>query len=586
VPECDSSPAYGRTSPVVFERQEELLRSLSELTCLRPGERDLPPEFRLQLQILNCAVHQRRLLQQMAEQQMRMAAQVEALCCQGNKSHELTKQHMEEVQQRFDQLGSQLLQQAPSEKTNPVVLEEVLLETDSQCTATHNLSQLSGNKAQTGRLEDDLQQEGLVSGASPIDVPSLERDTRLRRILNSSAVDVFCAAVISCNAITIGISTQEAIAWQLEHSGGSAAQPSAFIRNTDSAFLAFYCMEMLLKLAAFRSQFFCGDAWKWNTFDLLLVVSGIYDFVSEMVASGSGQGNDTSVTWMRLVRLAKMAKMLRVVRVMRLFRVLRMMVTSIASNFITLIWTIVMLFLVMYIFGLCFLQGLSGYLQDTPANAVPAETMEAIRIYWGSVQQSIITLYFTVTGGSDWEPLAEPLRHAGAFYYILFLFYVAFLAFAVLNVLTGLYAEEACKVSDRDDEQVLQELNDCQAIGEFRQFMMREQGSKDSHELFSWETFEQHFKDKAVQEFMKVVDLTPLECGRVFKFIDSGKTGRVPIENFIDGCLRSNGATVSLEVTALTVLVKKVSVELKNAVNSLAESRATTGSAESALADK
>merc|ERR1711874_391509 len=102
-----------------------------------------------------------------------------------------------------------------------------------------------------------------------------------------------------------------------------------------------------------------------------------------------------------------------------------------------------MLGLIMYVFGLCFLQIITGHIADTAEGNLDKQTFLAIEEYWNSVPQAIVTLYFAVTGGADWEVLAAPIRDAGEFYFILFMFYIAFTAWAVLNVLTGLYVDTA-----------------------------------------------------------------------------------------------------------------------------------------------
>lgn len=534
------------------------MKALLELTRLRPSERDLPPEFRLQLQILNCAMHQHRLLQQVALQQMQMARQVDALDCRWTRTQELTQQHLEELRQGFDHLGSHLQQQAQREESGPegfAGVEKVDIESESWELPTHAPPQT----CKDGDLKGGLQVEGILSHSVSVVSGSeriLNRQPQglLHKTLTGPAFECLCAAVIIFNAVLIGISTQESLIWQLEHVGGGQKQPSSFLVISDIACLVFFCLELVLKLVTFRGHFFCGDESRWNLFDVVLVVTGLYDFGHEAVISGMGKANDTSIIWIRLLRLAKVAKMLRVVRVMRMFRILRMMVTVIAINMMTLIWTIVMLFLVMYIFSLFFLQGISSYLQDTPASAVPADTMEAIRTYWSSVLQSLVTLYFSVTGGSDWEPLAAPLWAAGQLYYLVFLFYVAFLFFSVLNVLTGLYADEAGKVSQKDDELVVQELNGSRHTKEFREIItpLLVDG-----EFLTWTTFKRHLNDAAVQNFLSVTQLTPLDCKRVFKYM-AGRAGMVSVSQFIEACLRSNVTTTALELMRLNMLVERL----------------------------
>merc|ERR1719272_1489487 len=108
-----------------------------------------------------------------------------------------------------------------------------------------------------------------------------------------------------------------------------------------------------------------------------------------------------------------MVKMLRVVRVMRFFKVLRMMVASIIGSMSTLFWSILMMAIMMYMFGLCFLQAAASYLQDAAINGlVDEEVDQGIILYLSGCGQAAISLYMAVTGGADWEAIAEPIKRS------------------------------------------------------------------------------------------------------------------------------------------------------------------------------
>merc|ERR1719215_2183733 len=272
---------------------------------------------------------------------------------------------------------------------------------------------------------------------------------------------------------------------------------------------------------------------------------------------------DVNVTWIRLLRLIRMLKMLRVVRVMRFFRVLRMMVTSIAGSMMTLFWSILMLSLMMYIFGLCFLQIISGFLFDTAAADLQEGTLEAIMLYWNSVPQAIITLYFAVTGGADWEVLAVPIREAGEYYFFLFLFYIAFTAFAVLNVLTGLYVDTATKISEMDNDAVEEELDVHRRTKAFKDFIIEKEGLPEgSHQrpILSWSTLEAHQDEDEVLEFIGIADLASVdEYRKTFDRIDAHMTGKVELEIFVNGILESQLPSMKLEIMSLATETKRCS---------------------------
>merc|ERR1719329_1507732 len=159
--------------------------------------------------------------------------------------------------------------------------------------------------------------------------------------------------------------------------------------------------------------------------------------------------------------------------------------------------------------------------------------MGLIHQYWSGVAQACLTLYFALSGGGDWEPLAAPLREAGPVYYSLFLFFIAFSSIAVLNVLTGMFVDAAMKVVDVDESNVVQEKTNSPPVVKFRQFL-REQadGKGDIRE----DDFYAGILDDETIAFFRALEIDSDDAKRVFQMLECNKC--VPTEDFIDGCMR------------------------------------------------
>jgi len=418
------------------------------------------------------------------------------------------------------------------------------------------------DQRQSRRMEasvaKQMQTEGALQGAkagseTKLDGPSawcryqLPPTHPFRILITSNWFNLVCAVVISCNAATIGLQTQDGIVWAQQHVGDREKPQTTFLRQIGYFYVCFYMAELVAKLFCFRLHFFTNEDWKWNLFDLSLVVLGIYDLLGEV----GSQDKNANITWIRLLRLVRMLRMLRVVRVMRFFRVLRMMVSSIAGSMMSLLWSILMLLLMKYIFGLCFLQIISGYLSDTPKDQVDIATLEAVEIYWANVPQAIITLYYSVTGGADWENLALPIAKAGMAYHCLFMFYIAFTAFVVLNVLTGFYVGTAAKVSEMDREAVDREIKTNQRKKAFRDFVTQCEPPEEEQEgqTLSWSTLEEGRGNRAVLDFLALAGILSIEeCLNVFNRLDTSEIGSVDCDEFIKAVLElPSSRAVNLE---------------------------------------
>ena len=117
----------------------------------------------------------------------------------------------------------------------------------------------------------------------------------------------FCSTVIIANFVVM------VVEWQ-------ATRKLAWFAWADSAFLAFYTLELVLRATYYqRSLLFghCSIVW-WNWLDLLIVLSGIVEQVVLPVL-GSSLGGNVSLKGLRVLRLLRL---LRVARGLKLLRIL------------------------------------------------------------------------------------------------------------------------------------------------------------------------------------------------------------------------------------------------------------------------
>merc|ERR1712012_919290 len=77
---------------------------------------------------------------------------------------------------------------------------------------------------------------------------------------------------------------------------------------------------------------------------------------------------------------------------------------------------------------------------------------------WGTLSTSMLTLFQTITNGVDWNQVYAPLSQIDRFWQFLFLLFLTFTYFAVLNVVTGAFCQGAIEGKQYDKEQFIQDL--------------------------------------------------------------------------------------------------------------------------------
>ena len=110
---------------------------------------------------------------------------------------------------------------------------------------------------------------------------------------------------------------------------------------------------------------------------------------------------------------------------------------------------VVLMSMVMFLFGVAFMQGLSLHAESGTATEQDVFVMQT---FFPSLIMTILTLFMSITGGVNWSDIFDVLLHSGLFFGMLFVLYIALTVLAVLNIVTGLFVNEALEhaMLDRD----------------------------------------------------------------------------------------------------------------------------------------
>jgi len=245
------------------------------------------------------------------------------------------------------------------------------------------------------------------------------------------------------------------------------------------------------------------------------------------------------------------------------------MVSSIAGSMMTLLWSIVMISCMLYMFGLCFLNAITLYLNGNKRDDIDALTMEGIEAYWSSVPQSMMTLFWAVTGGADWEPLAQPIRVADDMFYALFFLYIAFASLAVLNVLTGMFVDTALQVAAQDEENVVEELMSRTEVHHYRDHVL--EALEETPGFITKAFVGANHIDSVTTNFQSLLEIEHADMVRVFGMMDPDGAELVNLEEFIKGCCHAKGNISGLDMVLLMNETKHVNKQLVMAVDFLEE---------------
>jgi len=338
-------------------------------------------------------------------------------------------------------------------------------------------------------------------------------------------------------------------------------------------------IEILLRIGAEGRVFFQhNEDRSWNILDVALVLFSFVEVVLDAARNSKNTDiNDarsfSNVRTLRIIRITRLLRILRMARVIRLIRALRILIHSIVSTLKTLMWALFLLLLIVYFFGVLITQATNGYLIDLGGGIdLQDNSVQLLTKCWGTVPRAMLTLFEAVTGGVDWDLAVRPLAKISFAWVLCFVGYISFTCFAVLNVMTGVFCQNAMESVQYDREMVIKQLIDSKQtyVHKTRDLfaaMFREIDSDASGNI-SMQEFEEHLSDKTVQAFFALLELDTSDAWTLFKLMDADGSGVLDANEFVRGCLQLKGPARSIDLAKLTrefkVLAQKISFDVPN----------------------
>lgn len=379
----------------------------------------------------------------------------------------------------------------------------------------------------------------------------------LRAVVRDSRFSYFFGLLIVANSICIGLQADF-----VAHNPG--VKVPGYYQILESIFCVIFLVELTMKIIAEGKEFFLEQAWRWNVFDLAVVLLAVAD---ELVKITPAEKNSLNLTFIRFLRILRIGRIMRLIRVLKVFRELRVLINSILGSLKSLGWTILLLIVIMYVVAIYVTQVVSEHRSvhtNLEVDDRHAEDLENMKLMFGSVAGTLYSLYKAMSGGADWGDIAQPLEdRIHVLFAPLFSAYIAFAVFAVLNVVTGVFVNEAMKMAASDQEFVIEEelARKGSDVNEFIRMFI--EADADGSGTVSWAEFTEHMEDDRVKAYFKVLDLNVDEAQQLFDLLDSDNTGEVSIDAFVKGCVKLKGSAKSIDMQTLLIQTKSMSEDLR-----------------------
>ncbi|CAK0903187.1 unnamed protein product, partial [Prorocentrum cordatum] len=351
-----------------------------------------------------------------------------------------------------------------------------------------------------------------------------------------------CQSVILLNTFYVLVDTNYQIA-NLDKD----ALPISF--PVDLFFGIFYTGELTLRIYTHRYFFFIGDEASWNWFDSFLV------FVTMLDLLGSMGGN---VGYTRVFRVLKVIKVLRVVRVLQFFTDLRMMINCVLASIVSLFWCIVMIVFVMFIFAVFFTQEATRYMKEDGPPTVVLADYPLIRLFFGNVQTTILTLFMSVTGGEDWKRVYDVLQPVGDVTCAFYLVFIFVFLFSILNIIMSIFVEKGVKMAAPDTNNQILETRRKQAADSKELMSLFNKADADGSQTISQQEFEMCIAKAEFKDFLATRGIDIKEARTFFNMVaDTIGDRELDVGHVVRCCLGIKGFATSVDLHILRYEVRE-----------------------------
>eukprot|EP00927_Polykrikos_kofoidii_P070818 TRINITY_DN6719_c0_g1_i3.p1 TRINITY_DN6719_c0_g1~~TRINITY_DN6719_c0_g1_i3.p1 ORF type:complete len:754 (-),score=124.10 TRINITY_DN6719_c0_g1_i3:78-2339(-) len=306
-----------------------------------------------------------------------------------------------------------------------------------------------------------------------------------------------------------------------------------------------FLIEITLRILVHGVRFFTGSSWKSNVFDLAVVVLQGFEMLASLWYEG----------W--FLRNLKLLRCLRLIHVLHMVGELRTLTISIMNSVRSLFWSVLLLVLISFIFGVTLTNIVSSGRRNTvieaagdyagEAGLLEEAAPEQLTEFYGSLTATMLMLYQCITDGRHWGELVTPLVEAcSPWLALLFCVYMSFMIFAMLNVLTAFFVESTLRVAEEDKKRhMMSELWEA-----FRPPTQHDEDEDVYDHSISIDEFQRHLDNPKMKAFLDALDLDA-ESAAVspfFHLIDTDGSGEVDAEELVSGCLRLTGVAKSFDV--------------------------------------
>ncbi|CAK0870207.1 unnamed protein product [Prorocentrum cordatum] len=230
------------------------------------------------------------------------------------------------------------------------------------------------------------------------------------------------------------------------HNGLGGIEDATMLSACMDISCVIFVTDLLLGCTAGLSDPTISTGHGWQYFHVVVVIAQLFQTIGQHSHRHQRSYSQFRVvlamlSTLRLARLLSLVLVTDVIRQHPFFRELRIMIHSLTGAVKGFLWSGLLIFTILLIFGTVLSEGALAFLVQgggEDASAGPAAPLQA---RFGSLFLAVLTLFQAMSGGVDWHEVWQILDALGWGYRGVFLLYIGFSFLTLLNVVTAVFIE-------------------------------------------------------------------------------------------------------------------------------------------------
>eukprot|EP00930_Biecheleria_cincta_P042043 TRINITY_DN28913_c0_g1_i2.p1 TRINITY_DN28913_c0_g1~~TRINITY_DN28913_c0_g1_i2.p1 ORF type:complete len:612 (-),score=116.69 TRINITY_DN28913_c0_g1_i2:497-2332(-) len=370
---------------------------------------------------------------------------------------------------------------------------------------------------------------------------------QLMRVINSWYFESVVGVLISFNVV---------LTWYETDLNAHAGGVPGWLRAMNLLLLVLYASEVFLRLVTLQGSFFAGCA-NWDTFDLLLVLTDILFMLLKAILPGMDDN-----AGIRALRICRSLRMVKAIRIWPPLRELYIMMHGLLGAFKAMVWSFVMLFLILTLFGIIAVETINPIVQSIATEGGFPDCDRCHRAF-ASVWSSMLTFFQQVVAGDSWGLITIPVMEREPWTQPFFIAVVVTIQFGILNLILVAIVDQAHQSSQ--DDAIFQARTRQEEFEKTRKEMLhlcKVIDSDSSGTISLDELMVGYESNPELANSMRFLDVKKDDMKILFDVLDQDSDGAVEYEEFVEQLFNMQNQDTGVVLSFIRSYVQDVRKQL------------------------